>query len=65
MIPSFHQCCLCPVPGGPLKPTSCGRFAHISCANWLPKCYFPGLETDKVPLTVHGVDETEVRKEAA
>ena len=29
-------CCLCPVAGGALKGTSCGRWVHLACALWAP-----------------------------
>lgn len=37
------ECCLCPVTGGALKPTTVdGLWAHLVCALWLPEPIIQG-----------------------
>lgn len=36
------QCCLCPVAGGALKPTTIpGLWAHAACMQWIPEVQTP------------------------
>lgn len=35
--PESPLCCLCPVVGGAMKPTTDGRWAHLACAIWIPE----------------------------
>ena len=36
------QCCLCPVTGGALKPTTIpGTWCHITCMHWIPEVRSP------------------------
>ncbi|KAL1561344.1 histone-lysine N-methyltransferase ATX2-like [Salvia divinorum] len=35
--PESPLCCLCPVVGGAMKPTTDGHWAHLACAIWIPE----------------------------
>lgn len=38
-------CCLCPVTGGAMKPTTDGRWAHLACAIWIPETCLSDIKT--------------------
>ena len=52
---SPQKCCLCPLPWGAMKPTTDGRWAHITCAVLVPEVFFEdsegreGINCDKIP----------------
>ncbi|KAF6145841.1 hypothetical protein GIB67_028836 [Kingdonia uniflora] len=37
-------CCLCPVSGGAMKPTTDQRWAHLACAIWIPETCFVDIK---------------------
>lgn len=37
-------CCLCPVLGGAMKRTIDGRWAHLTCAMWIPETCFVDIK---------------------
>nr|GMD90257.1 protein Jade-1 [Ipomoea batatas] len=49
------SCSLCPLPGGALKPTTDGKWAHLVCALFVPEVFFAdpeareGIDCSKVP----------------
>ncbi|PIA41370.1 hypothetical protein AQUCO_02200056v1 [Aquilegia coerulea] len=43
-IPKGLSCCLCPVKGGVMKPTTDGKWAHILCALLVPEVFFKNPE---------------------
>ncbi|KAK6946588.1 hypothetical protein RJ641_000061 [Dillenia turbinata] len=44
------SCCMCPMSGGALKPTTDGRWAHVVCALYVPEVFF------KDPESREGID---------
>ncbi|KAJ8635768.1 hypothetical protein MRB53_010035 [Persea americana] len=46
-------CCLCPVIGGAMKPTTNGQWAHLTCAMWIPETY---LQDIKRMEPIDGID---------
>jgi hypothetical protein len=44
-----RPCCLCPNPGGALKPTEDGLWAHVACALWIPELSF-GDDNNLTPI---------------
>ncbi|XP_019153981.1 PREDICTED: protein Jade-1 [Ipomoea nil] len=53
--PQTPSCSLCPLPGGALKPTTDGKWAHLVCALFVPEVFFTdpegreGINCSKVP----------------
>jgi hypothetical protein len=43
-LPAPPPCALCPVSGGAMKPTTCGKWAHVACAQWIPETSFADPE---------------------
>lgn len=48
-LPAPPPCALCPVAGGALKRSTCGRWAHVACALWFEEARL------RPELGVHGV----------
>lgn len=64
-------CALCPVKGGAMKPTSCGRWVHGACALWVPEtCPLDAVEDASVQRavgiagTVSGLDRVPKARKA-
>ena len=47
-------CIACPMIGGPLKPTTDGRFIHLSCMTWIPETKAMNTETME-PISVGNI----------
>ena len=54
----YPACALCPAQGGVLKRTTCGRWAHLACALWLPETALdPSCSYLDMSGLIKGVDD--------
>lgn len=58
-------CCLCPKPGGALKPvpaerksTVSGRFVHLFCCQWMPEVYVEDTRKMEPIINIGGIKDT-------
>jgi len=56
--PDELDCMLCPNHGGPYKPTADGRWAHVTCGQWIPETQWldkehlePLGDLDRIPAS--------------
>lgn len=47
-------CCLCPLRGGPLKPTTCNQWVHLTCALILPNIKIE-FDYNMQPVDISGI----------
>ena len=51
------QCCLCPTPGGALKPTGNNKWCHLFCSQWMPETFIDDLKTMEPVLGIGDIDK--------
>lgn len=51
------QCCLCPTPGGALKPTGNGKWCHLFCSQWMPETFIDDIKTMEPVMGIGDIDK--------